>query len=128
MRLTRPALTRRFELLQNAPRETTIAKLRASGLEWARIFIGQVADSFGTPHIKSHMGVFAIHVDIANRAAAIPGTGNDLISFSYSYDIARFVEAALELPQWEEQMFCYSDTCTYNQVLKLAEEATGRHL
>jgi len=82
-------------------------------------------DYLGTPHIKSHMGVYAIHIDMHNCVAAIPGTGNDLISFTYSVDIARFVEAALGMSRWEKQMFCYGDVRSYNEVLKLAEEATG---
>lgn len=82
-------------------------------------------DNLGTPHIKSYMGVYSIHIDMANRAAAIPGTGDDILSFSYSFDIARFVEAALDLPSWENEMFCYSDNRTYNEVLKIAEAVRG---
>ena len=35
------------------------------------------------------------------------------------------MEAALSLPRWEEQLFCYGDKCTLNDVVKMAEEATG---
>jgi hypothetical protein len=62
---------------------------------------------------------------MTNLAAAIPGTGNDLLSSTYSFDVARLVEAALDIPLWETEMFCYSDNCTYNEVLKLAEEVRG---
>jgi nucleoside-diphosphate-sugar epimerase len=112
-------------LPQNAPRAATIDELCTTDLEWTTVYNGQIVDYFGTPHIKSHMGVFSIHIDMANRVAAIPGTGNDVMSFTYSFDVARFVEAALEMPRWEKQMFCYSDTSTYNDVLKLAEKGTG---
>jgi nucleoside-diphosphate-sugar epimerase len=112
-------------LPQNAPRAATIEFLRTTDLEWTTVYNGQIMDNLGTPYIKSYMGEFSIHVDMANRAAAIPGTGNNLMSFTYSFDVARFVEAALDLPRWEEQMFCYGDVCTYNDVLKLAEEARG---
>ncbi len=94
-------------------------------LEWTTVFNGQIADSFGIPYIKSNLGKYAIHIDITNRAASIPGTGNDVISFTYSFDVARFVEAALDLPRWEKQLFCYGDNRTYNEVVKLAEEITG---
>lgn len=69
--------------------------------------------------------MYSIHIDMLNRAAAVPGTGNDLVSFSYSFDIARFVEAALGLDHWEESMQCYSDVRTYNDVVKIAEKQTG---
>jgi nucleoside-diphosphate-sugar epimerase len=71
------------------------------------------------------MGVYALQVDMPHRAAAIPGTGDDIISFTYSGDIAQFVEAALDLPWWDKELNCYSDCCSLNTVVKLAEEATG---
>ncbi|KAI9839153.1 MAG: hypothetical protein M1819_003146 [Sarea resinae] len=114
-----------LDLPHNAPRAATIKELQKTDLEWTRFYVGQIMDHLGTPHIKSHMGVYSIHFDMANRAAAIPGTGNDLLSFTYSFDVARFVEAALDMARWENEMFCYSDNGTYNDVLKLAEEARG---
>jgi hypothetical protein len=63
---------------------------------------------------------------MAHRAAAIPGTGDGIISFTYSYDLARFVEAALGLPRWDEEMYCYSECCSLITVVRLAEEATGK--
>ena len=66
-----------------------------------------------------------INIDMANKAAAIPGTGNDLVSFTYSFDVARFVEAALDLPHWEQELFCYGDKRTLNEVVRIAEEETG---
>ena len=71
------------------------------------------------------MGVYAMHMDVANRAASIPGTGDDPIAFTYSYDLAKFVGAMLALEKWETKMYCYSDRRTYNQVLAAAEEARG---
>lgn len=71
------------------------------------------------------MGPIGIHIDMHSRTAAIPGDGDTRMMFSYSYDIARFVEAALDLPKWEEEMYCYSDLSTYNKVVELAEKNTG---
>lgn len=64
---------------------------------------------------------------MAGRAAAIPGSGDDRISLTYSGDVARFVEAVLGLPRWEgREMVCYGDNrCGLNDVVRLAEEATG---
>ncbi|KAB8077470.1 hypothetical protein BDV29DRAFT_153704 [Aspergillus leporis] len=36
-----------------------------------------------------------------------------------------FVVAALSLPKWEEESFCYGDKVTWNEFLRLAEEAYG---
>jgi hypothetical protein len=80
-------------------------------------------DYLGNPHLRnSYLGVYSIHIDMANRCAAIPGSGDDVTSFAYSYDIARFVEAALDLPQWKKQMSSYSENKTLNEVVEIAEK------
>jgi len=102
-----------------------MAKLRTTDMEWTTIYDGQIMDCLGTPHIKSHMGVYSLHIDMANRVASIPGTGNELMTFTYSYDVARFVQVVLDMPQWAEETFCAGEACTYNDVLKIAEEELG---
>lgn len=87
--------------------------------------MGQISDSFGIPHIKSYLPFRPLNVDVANKAAAIPGSGNDVIAYTYSFDMARFLVAALDLPKWDEDLFCYSDKATLNEVVKLAEKITG---
>lgn len=71
------------------------------------------------------MNLISMHIDMANKTAVIPGTGNDVMSFTYSFDAARFVEAALDLPHWEEELFCYGDKRTLNEAVKMAEDARG---
>lgn len=103
-------------------------QLRQTDLEWTRFHVGYFLDYYGMPHIETYLPApFAFVFDIPNKMAAIPGTGNDLISFTYTRDVAKFVVKALDLPKWEEETFCYGDKVTWNQVLKLAEEATGNH-
>ncbi|CAH0023676.1 unnamed protein product [Clonostachys rhizophaga] len=106
-------------------RHQTIQRLRSTDLKFTTVYNGTIIDQVGTPHIRSHMGVYGIHIDMANRAAAIPGSGNDVVSFTYSFDIARFVEAALGLENWETEMYCYSDNITHNEILSIAEETVG---
>ncbi|KAF5008664.1 hypothetical protein FDECE_5076 [Fusarium decemcellulare] len=106
-------------------RRATAQELHKTSLEWTTIRVGQFADHLGIPHIKSYMNPVAINVDVANRAAAIPGSGNDLIVYTYSFDMAKFVVAALDLPKWDRDLFCYSDKTTVNQIVELAEEARG---
>ncbi|KAK1763389.1 hypothetical protein QBC33DRAFT_550029 [Phialemonium atrogriseum] len=110
---------------QHAARAATIAELRETGLEWTTVHNGYLTDYFGVPHIKSHMRLIAINVDMANKAASLPGTGDDVVSFTYSFDVAKFVELAIGLPRWEEELFCYGDHCTFNEVVRMAEQATA---
>ncbi|OIW25676.1 NAD(P)-binding protein [Coniochaeta ligniaria NRRL 30616] len=114
-----------LHLPQDTLRLSTIAALSHTSLEWTALHVGQIADYLGTPHLRSHMGVYALHIDMAHRSAAIPGTGDDEISFTYSGDIALFVEAVLDMPVWEREMSCYSDCCSLNDVVRVAEDATG---
>lgn len=120
--------TSKLQLPQDAFRLATLAALRKTDLEWTSLHVGQIADYLGVPHLPSRMGAYALHIDMAHRAAAIPGSGDDVVSFTYSGDIARFVEAALDLPRWDREMNCYSDCCSLNTVVKLAEEATGEFM
>jgi nucleoside-diphosphate-sugar epimerase len=94
-------------------------------LEWTSICVGQISDSFGIPHIKSYLPFRPLNVDVANKAAAIHGSGNDVIAYTYSFDMAQFLVAALDLPKWDEDLFCYSDKVTINEIVKLAEKITG---
>ncbi len=77
------------------------------------------------PYIKTNLRPLTFVVDIANKIAAIPGTGNDTMAFTYSLDVAKFVEAALDLPRWEETTFCYGEKMTWNSFVKIVEEVTG---
>ena len=43
-------------------------------------------------------------------------------------DIGRFVAAALDLDKWEDEMPMVGDTLRFDEVIKLAEEATGKKL
>ncbi|GFP60409.1 oxidoreductase BOA1 [Trichoderma asperellum] len=118
--------TKRLQLPQHQVRLASMAQLRQTDLEWTRFHVGYFLDYYGMPHIETHLPApFAFVFDIPNKMAAIPGTGDDLISLTYTRDVAKFVVKALDLPKWEEETFCYGDKVTWNQVLKLAEEATG---
>jgi nucleoside-diphosphate-sugar epimerase len=114
------------ELPQQAARNSVLDKLRTTDLEWTSINIGYIMDYFGIPHIKSYMTPLTINFDMGAKTAGIPGTGEDTVSFTYSFDVARFVEAALDLPRWEQTMYCYGDKRTMNEVLRIAEDEIGR--
>lgn len=124
-------LTHRYEqsnlrLPQHQVRLASMEQLRQTDLEWTRFHVGYFLDYYGMPHIETHLPVpFAFVFDIPNKVAAIPGSGNDVFSLTYTKDVAKFVVKALDLPKWEEETFCYGDRVTWNQVLKLAEDATG---
>jgi hypothetical protein len=111
------------------PKVEAQAHLRQTSLVWTEIATGYFLDFWGQPYIKSHMVKMLPAVDVKNRVAGIPGTGNEPIAFAYSYDVARFIaEKLLYLPddEWEPVSLIVSDTLTWNEFVALAEEARGK--
>ena len=96
-----------------------------TNLESTQFYNGFFLDYYGMPHIKSHLSTVSFVVDMANKTAVIPGTGNEPFSLTYTKDLAKFVVAVLDLPKWEESFCAYSETTTWNSVVKRAEEVTG---
>ncbi|KAJ3523642.1 hypothetical protein NM208_g12377 [Fusarium decemcellulare] len=102
----------------------SVQQLRSTNLEWTRFAVGFFLDCYGLD-LKTHIPPLSLAIDIANKKAAIPGTGNEPIAFTYSYDVARFVAAFLDEPKWEELTYCYGEKTTWNGFLKVAEQVTG---
>ncbi|KAH6995317.1 hypothetical protein EDB80DRAFT_755383 [Ilyonectria destructans] len=73
----------------------------------------------------THMGSQTMVLDIPNKAAAIPGSGNTPVVFIYTADVAKFVVASLDLEKWEQVSYVTGDRVTWNEFLHLAEEAKG---
>ncbi|KAL1622036.1 hypothetical protein SLS56_008920 [Neofusicoccum ribis] len=102
-----------------------IKELRKTDLQWTRFAVGFLSDYYGPPHLKSYMTPYAFVLDVAGKAAGIPGTGNEPITLTYTFDIAAFVAAMMELPDWPETSRVIGDTTTWNECVKHAEEALG---
>ncbi|RBR16167.1 hypothetical protein FVER53590_13505 [Fusarium verticillioides] len=87
-------------------RGRTLVELRKTNLEWTRFDNGFFLDYYGPPTLNSYMQRVAWAIDIANKKAGIRGTGNEPMTFTYTFDVAKFT--------------------TWNKVLKQAEDATGK--
>jgi hypothetical protein len=72
------------------------------------------------------MAPFTIVLDMANNAAAIPGSGNVPLVFTHTRDTAKFVAASLGLEKWDVETYIKGDKMTFNEVLKVAENAKGK--
>lgn len=116
---------RSLQLPFNAYREQTISDLRKTNLEWTQIHNGFFLDYYGIPHVETHLSPLVFAIDIANKTAAVPGTGDETMTFTYTKDMARFVVAALSLGKWDEAFHCYSESTTFNRLVKVAEEVVG---
>ncbi|KAB2574023.1 uncharacterized protein LTHEOB_12152 [Lasiodiplodia theobromae] len=102
-----------------------IDALRASGLEWTVFLNGLFLDYFSHPHARSYLKPLCFAIDLASCKAAIPGDGEQKVTFTYTFDVARFVVAALDLEVWEEESCIAGDTVTWNEFVRMAEEVRG---
>ncbi|KAI8712566.1 NmrA domain-containing protein [Fusarium sp. LHS14.1] len=101
------------------------AALEKTSLEYTSWFIGYFADYYVAPHLPSHMTILRVVIDMANNAAAIPGSGDVPVAFTYTVDLAKFVSASLSLPKWQPETYLVGDKLTWNQLLALAEAVKG---
>ncbi|KAL2827909.1 hypothetical protein BJY01DRAFT_241030 [Aspergillus pseudoustus] len=101
--------------------------LKQSSLEYVRISNGMFFDYWTIPYIQSHLKPFNWGIDMANKKAVIPGTGDDKFTVTYSRDLAkvivRFVD---EKDKWPERCFVSGSDISFNALLAIAEEIRGQ--
>ncbi|KAM5441868.1 hypothetical protein MferCBS31731_003130 [Microsporum ferrugineum] len=99
--------------------------LKKSNLQYTRIFPGYFMDYWGMPNIRSRLKPLTYGVDIANCRAIIPGDGNNVITMTYSYDMAKFIAKLLGREEWPEFGYMGGEDTTFNKLLSLGEEFRG---
>ncbi|OHF01630.1 hypothetical protein CORC01_03120 [Colletotrichum orchidophilum] len=99
--------------------------LKKTNLEFTTWHPGYFADYYVCPPLKSHLKSIVMAVDVVNNKAAIPGSGNVPVAFTFTRDLAKFVAASLTLPMWETETYLVGDKLTWNQLVDLAEAAKG---
>lgn len=109
-----------------APALRAALALKKTTLEYTHVSNGIFMDYFGHPNVPSHLRSFRWAVNFAERRAAIPGTGDERISLTYSKDVARFVDRLLDEDKWpRDSIVCGSDT-SINEIVAIAERVTGK--
>ncbi|KAF4462918.1 hypothetical protein FALBO_10266 [Fusarium albosuccineum] len=104
----------------------SVDALRESNLEFTRFANGFFMDYWGQPHIQSNLWAYIWAIDVANKRAAIPGTGDDILSLTCSVDVAKFVVRTLESSdKWPEISVLSGSDITFNQLLAIAERIRG---
>lgn len=105
-----------------------LEKLRGSPLSFTAYICGFFLDYYGYPYAPTYLPPMHIVLDMHNAKAAIPGNGDVPVVFTYTKDVGKLVAASLDVREWPEKAFIVGDKVTLNELLKLAEDATGRHL
>ncbi|PNP78494.1 hypothetical protein FNYG_08124 [Fusarium nygamai] len=96
----------------------TLAVLSQTELEYTVVSNGHFSDYYGYPKVKTYLRHADFLVDIANETAAIPGSGEDKISFTYSFDVARFVDALVNTDEkWPKNSVIIGEKITANEIV-----------
>lgn len=90
----------------NAKKVAYLKALETASLEYTAVLNGYFLDYFVVPHVKSYLGDHTNAIDIANKAAGFPGSGNVPLVFTYSGDIGNFTAALLTQPFKEKVVWC----------------------
>ncbi|KAF2643610.1 NAD(P)-binding protein [Massarina eburnea CBS 473.64] len=104
----------------------TISVLEKTSLEHTAVFPGLFLDYF-VQGLPSYIEMAGIFVDVKNNVAAIPGSGNVPVSFTYTSDVGKYVVALLGKAEgtWKPAYLIAADNRTWNEVVSLAEKAKG---
>lgn len=84
-------------------------------------------DFFGPPPNPPQINVISVVIDPEHAKAGIPGDGSATIIITHTTDVARFVAAALSLPDWPEKVIIQGDRLTLDEVVTVAESVKGNH-
>ncbi|OQD69701.1 hypothetical protein PENPOL_c002G08549 [Penicillium polonicum] len=102
-----------------------IEAVKKTSLEYTAIYNGILLDYYAAPQLKANIPPCPLFVDILHESAAVPGSGDDLVVFTHSIDIAKFVVSSLDLPEWREESYILGEKFTWHEFIKLAEDAKG---
>ncbi|KAF5603984.1 transcriptional activator Mut3p [Fusarium pseudocircinatum] len=97
----------------------------ASSLEYTAVYNGYFSDYWVLPKVKSYQSPLALVVDIENNFAAIPGSGDELVAFTHTFDVAACVAALVGASKWDKESYIIGDKVSWNQFVQYAEEAKG---
>ncbi|WYZ35333.1 hypothetical protein EsH8_I_001609 [Colletotrichum jinshuiense] len=100
-------------------------ELEKTNLEWTSFNVGWFLEYYGMPHVETYMQQTTFVVDMANRHASIPGDGKQMMTFTYTKDVAKYVVEALGLRVWDRTTYVIGDKMTWEEFVKIAEEARG---
>ncbi|KAL2065148.1 hypothetical protein VTL71DRAFT_4289 [Oculimacula yallundae] len=108
--------------------ENASALSKTKTLQYTRISTGQFMDYWGMPNIETTLNPFVWALDIENGVAAIPGTGDEKISMTYTPDLAQFIIRLLDEEEWPVMSGFVGQDVSFNEMVRWAEGATGRKI
>lgn len=99
--------------------------LESTSLEWTAVYNGYFLDYYGAPKVQTYMPPMALFIDLQNKSAAVPASGDVPIVFTHTFDVAKFVAALLTKQDWEKESYIIGDRVTINGFVRIAESISG---
>ncbi|KAF8997886.1 hypothetical protein BDQ17DRAFT_1362784, partial [Cyathus striatus] len=100
--------------------------VKNSGMEYTAFRNGLFMDYFAAgSSYHGPLKMFPFVVNVKERTAEIPGTGDEKGTFTTVADIGKFVSAAVTLDKWPEELGMSGETLSYNEIVRRAEEVIG---
>ncbi|KAK7056245.1 hypothetical protein VNI00_002797 [Paramarasmius palmivorus] len=106
-------------------------KVEHPHLEWTKFVCGVFHNYFAfgcgkEDEAMKYIRRNAFRVDGSASKADIPGDGERKLYFTAAEDMARFVAEATQLEQWPEKLDMAGDVKSYNEIVKIFEDVTGK--
>ncbi|KAF3011158.1 hypothetical protein E8E13_011507 [Curvularia kusanoi] len=98
--------------------------LTKTNLEWTVIHPGIFLEYY-VSGLPTYVERFPVAVDIDADVAGIPGSGKIPVSFTYTFDIGRYVTKLLSLEKWEKEYLLAGDNKTWDDVVSTVQAAKG---
>lgn len=95
-------------------------------MEYTRVANGWFSDYYGMPHWKSYLHSWVNVLDMSKTWAAVPGDGSAEATFITTQDMAKCVARIMDMDEWPKVCCLASETLSFNELVKLAEDARGK--
>jgi hypothetical protein len=98
--------------------------LKKTSLEWTAVYVGMFLDYYILDH-PTHINIVPNPIDVRNNVASIPGSGDNPVHLTYTFDVGKYTAALLGLEKWEQNYYITGDQKTWNEVVAVVEKAKG---
>ncbi|KAF7552242.1 hypothetical protein G7Z17_g4458 [Cylindrodendrum hubeiense] len=97
-------------------------ELEKTTLEYTLFVCGMFMDYYGMPNIESPLKPTYSILDLQYNRAVVPGDGQAILITTMAKDVARYVAAAVDLPDWPKVMTIIGSRLSVSELVDLAVE------
>ncbi|WYZ39667.1 hypothetical protein EsH8_IV_000008 [Colletotrichum jinshuiense] len=96
-------------------------------IEWTLVSVGWLID-YTVPTKNRHLKDIgeAFPVNLADRKLVIPGTGTDLVSFTWARDVAKGLAVLVNAPTWDDYTYIAGEAMCWNDVADAVKRTYGQ--